>query len=106
MAKWKTLVVTQAEELAEKDRYFAAMEAEHSSAYRQLKSTVDWTLVTADNLPKVGDEVLRVRISTGEVSSRIEFVAYDWDAGCLQARPVYREYRRPLNLTTLGVPHA
>jgi hypothetical protein len=70
------------------------------AALERKLASLDWTPITPGNLPKVGDEVLRIRISNSH-DGKIEIVGANWDAGWLQARPVYYEYRRPIGTPAL-----
>ncbi len=43
----------------------------------QARSLVQWTLITDENLPKIGDEVLEIWTISGRKS--LSFSTYDWN---------------------------
>ena len=56
---------------------------------------LDWTPITAENMPKVGDEVLDRSFSDPD-EFMITIVAHDWDARQLNPALAGYQFRRPI----------
>ena len=70
----------------------ASLKAQLQTAQDRLKA-LDWTPITPDNLPKVGDQTLHVT-SRGVIIG-VSVTPKDW---CLDDMSRgWKEYRRPLN---------
>lgn len=81
--------------------YDAPLQSEIERMARALLA-LDWTPITPENLPKVGDEVLAV-FPRGD--QKVWNVCADWMAEMAgSSTAVVRQYRRPVNPPAGGKP--